>query len=405
MKGMGPTTYTRHGNAHELPEQGSTYLLALRRGVGFLLIVCLGLLAGCTAPQPKGEVIVYVAAPLSGWQADGGQTVVGGVRLMAERANAAGGLLGYRVKVLAVDDEADSDVAVVVADEIREAVQRGERIIGIVGHYNSGQSLAAMEVYKDLPLVVVTPTASDVSLTQKGYRNFFRVNATDAAQAPVDARFLVEELEAEHIALVHSDNEYGRGLRDQMIAALKGLGVEPAAVIEIAEAAPTQAAAVEQIKSLQPDAIFLAGYETEGYVLLPELREAGVTVPFMASDGCFLYEFIDGSGPAAEGVYVSGITPDHRLRTDEKWWKEYQQLEARNPGTYSIAGYSAMEVIAEGVKKAGTFEIGQVVAAIRDLSFQSVVGRISYNDVGDLREQRIYIFQVRDDDFVQVAAE
>ncbi len=405
MKRTGPTNHTKRGHAHLLSAQGNIISRTVRRGIGFFLALCLGLLAGCTAPQPKGEVIVYVAAPLSGWQADGGQTVVGGVRLMAERLNAAGGLLGYQVKVLALNDEADSDVAVQVANDVREAVQRGERILGIVGHYNSGQSLAAMEVYKDLPLVVVTPTASDVSLTQKGYNNFFRVNATDAAQGPVDARFLVEELGARRIALVHSDNEYGRGLRDQMIAALKVLGVEPAAVIEVAEAAPTQAAAVEEIESLQPDAVFLAGYETEGYVLLPELREAGVEVPFMASDGCFLYEFIDGSGPAAEGVYVSGITPDHRLRTDEKWWKEYQQLEARNPGTYSVAGYSAMEVIAEGVKKADTLEGDDVAAAIRKLDFQSVVGRISYDDAGDLREQRIYIFQVRDGDFVQVAAE
>jgi branched-chain amino acid transport system substrate-binding protein len=379
--------------------------LSLARDIAFLLVLCLLVLASCAAPQPKGQVIVYVAAPLSGWQADGGQTVVGGVRLMAERLNASGGLLGYQVKVLAMDDEADSDVAVQVADEIRGATQRGERIVGVVGHYNSGQSLAAMEIYKDLPLVVVTPTASDVSLTQKGYRNFFRVNANDAAQGPVDARFLVEQLGARRIVLVHADNEYGRGLRDQMLAALKGLGVEPIAIIEIREAAPTQAQAVQQVKAVQPDAVFLAGYETEGYILLPELREAGVTVPFMASDGCFLYEFIDGAGPAAEGAYVSGITPDHRVATDPKWWKEYQELEARNPGTYSIAGYSAMEVIAEGIKKAGTFSASQVAEAIRNLDFQSLVGHIVYDAAGDLREQRVYIFQVKDQDFSPVSAE
>jgi branched-chain amino acid transport system substrate-binding protein len=277
------------------------------------------------------------------------------------------------------------------------------KVIGVVGHYNSGQSLAAMEVYKDLPLVVVTPTSSDVSLTRKGYSNFFRVNATDAAQAPVDARFLVQKLGAKRITLVHANNEYGRGLRDQMIMALRALGVEPVAVIEIPEAAPTQAAAVQQIKSLQQDAIFLAGYETEGYILLPELREAGVTVPFMASDGCFLYEFIDGSGPAAEGAYVSGITPDPKLATDAKWWKEYQQLEARNPGTYSIAGYSAMEVIAEGIKKAGTLNGARVADAIRELNIQSPVGQIAFDQTGDLREQRVYLFQVKDGDFVQVA--
>lgn len=378
----------------------------MKQDIIILLLIGLLVLASCkTSPQPKGEVIVYVVAPLSGWQADGGQTVVGGVRLMAEHINSSGGLLGYNVKVVAMDDEADSDVAVQVAEQIRAVVQQGERVVGIVGHYNSGQTLAAMEIYKDLPLIVVTPTASDVSLTRKGYTNFFRVNATDAAQGPADARFLVEKLGAKRIAVIHADNEYGRGLRDEMVSALKALGVEPAALIEIPEAAPTQMKAVEQIKAVQPDAIFLAGYETEGYVLLPELREAGIIVPFMASDGCFLYEFIDGAGPAAEGAYVSGITPDPKLVADKKWWIEYQELEARNPGTYSIAGYSALDVISAGVKKAGTFEASKVAEAIRSLDFQSLVGRIRYDAKGDLTEQRVYIFQVKNGDFVQLSAE
>jgi len=374
-------------------------------GILLVMLLCLVAYTGCSLSRPKGEVIVYVVVPLSGWQAEGGQTVVGGVRLMAERINAAGGLLGYKVKVVAIDDEADSEVAVQVAEQIRTVVQQGEKVIGIVGHYNSGQTLAAMEIYKDLPLIVVTPTASDVSLTQKGYTNFFRVNATDAAQGPVDARFLVEKVGAKRVALVYADNEYGRGLYSQVLTALKELGAEPVIAIEIPEGAPTQAQAVEQLKSVQADAIFLAGYETEGYVLLPELREAGIATPFMASDGCFLYEFIDGAGPAAEGAYVSGITPDPKLVADSRWWKDYQALEARNPGTYSIPGYSAMEVIAEGVKKARTFDAAKVAEAIRDLDFDSLVGHISYNSAGDLKEQNIYIFQVKDADFVQVSAQ
>jgi len=366
---------------------------------------CLPLIASCSTPRLKGEVFVYVAVPLSGWQSDGGQTVVGGVRMMAERINAAGGLLGHKVTIVGIDDEADSDVAAQVAEQIKAAIQEGKQIIGLVGHYNSGQTLAAMEIYYDLPLIIVTPTASDVSITQKGYTNFFRVNATDAAQAPVDALFLVEQIGATRIALVHADNEYGRGLRDQMLIALKELGAEPIAVMEIPEGKPTQIQAVERIKSVQPDAVFLAGYETEGYILLPELREAGVTVPFMASDGCFLYEFIDGSGPAAEGAYVSGITPDPKLVTDEKWWAEYQKVESRNPGTYSIPGYSALEVIAEGVKKAGTFDAIRVADAIRELNFDSLVGPITYDTAGDLVEQNIYIFRVQEGDFVQIDAQ
>lgn len=373
-------------------------------GIGLAAILVAALFVGCGAVRPtKGEIKVFVAAPLSGWQADGGQTVLGGARLAAEQINARGGLLGYRVVIVPVDDEADSDVAVEVAGQIAAAVQRGERVLGVIGHYNSGQTGATLPIYKDLPIVVITPTASDPALTAQGAKNFFRVNATDAAQGPVDAEFLVKTLGARRIVLVYAENQYGRGLRDEMIKALQALGQPPVEVIGIQEAAETHAAILPRIAAAQPDAIFLAGYETEGYVLLPELREAGITATFMASDGCFLYDFIDGSGVWAEGAYVSGITPDPKAVTDAAWWKEYQKLENRNPGTYSIAGFSAMMVLAEGVKRARALQADAIIQALRQVDLQTPAGRIRFDEKGDLLEQRVYIFQVRDGDFVQVS--
>ena len=377
----------------------------MQRRVGWtltFLIVLMACMAGCTPGASKGEVIVYVAVPLSGWQAEGGQTLAGGVRLMAEELNQAGGLLGYEVNVIAVDDEADPDTAIAVAEEVKTAMARGDRVLGVVGHYNSGETSAAMEVYKDLPLIVVTATASDVSITERGYTNFFRVNATDAAQAPVDARFLVETLGAQRIALAYANNDYGRGLLTQMTGALEDLGMSPAVSVEIEEAAVTQASAVEQIRAANPDAVFLAGYETEGYVLLPELREAGVDAPFMCSDGCLPYAFIDESGPAAEGAYVSGITPDAQAVSDDEWFKAYQEVEYRNPGTYSTAGYSAMAVLAEAVRQAKSFERNDVAEALHELDYDTLVGRVAYDQKGDLIEQNVYVFQVQDGRYVQV---
>jgi branched-chain amino acid transport system substrate-binding protein len=251
-------------------------------------------------------------------------------------------------------------------------------------------------------VIVVTATASDVSITERGYTNFFRVNATDAAQAPVDARFLVETLGAQRIALAYANNDYGRGLFTQMSQALKDLGVSPVVSIEIEEAATTQANAVERIKAATPDAVFLAGYETEGYVLLPELREAGVDAPFMCSDGCLPYAFIDESGPAAEGAYVSGITPDPQAVSDEQWFKAYQEVEYRNPGTYSTAGYSAMAVLAEAARQAKSFERSAVASALHSLRYDTLVGRVAYDQKGDLMEQNVYVFQVQDGRYVQV---
>ncbi len=365
------------------------------------VVVLVSVLIACGARPTKGDLTVYVAAPLSGWQADGGQTVVGGARLAAEAINERGGLLGYRVNVVALDDEADSEVAVEVANEVAAAVQRGEPVLGVIGHYNSGQAAAALPIYKDLPIIVITPTASDPSLTAQGYGNFFRVNATDAAQGPHDARFLVNELGAQRIVVVHANNDYGRGLQQEIVRALADLGRPAVAVIEIEEAAVSYADVIPAISDANPDAIFLAGYETEGYVLLPELREAGIDVTFMASDGCFLYEFIDGSGPAAEGAYVSAITPDPKVVADAQWWREYQEIESRNPGTYSIAGYSAMTVLAEGVKRAGSLDTAAISRALKQGELTTLVGKITYDERGDLENQQIYIFQVRDGEFVQ----
>jgi branched-chain amino acid transport system substrate-binding protein len=373
-----------------------------------LLAICALLLVACGAPQEptKGEVTVYVAVPLSGFQANAGQTVLGGVRLAADQINRAGGLVGYKVNVVGLDDESDSGVAVDIASQVQSAINSGENVLGVIGHLNSGQTLAAMEIYKDLSVVVITPTASEVSLTQKGYRNFFRVNANDETQARVDAEFLVNNLGASRVAVIHNDDPYGQGLGQLISNDLQALGAEVVLTLQVAVEQSIFAAEIAQIVAAQPDAIFYGGYEVETPYLRLELVEAGVQVPFLASDGAFLAATIDEAGGAAEGMYVSAFGPRPQAAVDESWIRQYQAIEFRNPDTYSINGYSALEVLAEAVRKAKTLDATQVAGAIRSLDpVQTPMGELSYNADGDLQEQQIYIFQVKDADWVQIYPE
>ena len=373
----------------------STILLAV-------LVLALAACGGSSEPN-KGEVIVYVAAPLSGFQANAGQTILGGARLAADQINRAGGLLGYKVTVVGLDDESDSDVALDIASEVESAVVAGGDVVGIIGHLNSGQTLAAMETYKDLSIVVITPTASEVSLTQKGYQNFFRANANDSAQARVDAEFLVNQLGAQRVAVIYNDDPYGQGLGQLISGELQALGAEVVLSLQVAVEQSTFADEIPQILAAQPDAIFYAGYEVEAPYLRFELVEAGSDAAFLASDGAFLTTTIDEAGSAAEGMYVSAFGPRPAAAVDDTWIKEYQAVEYRNPDTYSINGYSALQVLAEGVREAGTFDATQVANAIRGLSgVETPMGNLSYNAQGDLEKQTIYIFEVRDGDWVQV---
>jgi len=373
------------------------------------LLLCLALivsLAGCSSgggkTPTKGEVIVYVAVPLSGFQANGGQTVLGGVRLAAEEVNRQGGLLGYRIVVRPLDDESDSDVAVAQVAQVQEALRKGERVIAVIGHLNSGQTSAAMELYKDMGIVVITPTASEQSLSQRGYQNFFRVNASDNVQASVDARFLVEKLTAKNVAVVFNNTEYGQGLAASLIKELEARHTNIVAQIEVEEGQGTYDQEIPQIQAANPDAIFYAGYEIEAPFLRYDLIKAGLNVPLLASDGAFLSATIDDADGTAEGMYVSAFAPSPRNAADAQWFEAYQVVEYRNPDTYSVNGYVAMQVLIGGVNKANALDSGKVATALRGNSLSTLVNNLSYQDNGDLVDAQIWVYQVVNDEFQQV---
>ncbi len=368
-----------------------------------LLTLALTACGGGEEEPTKGDVLVYVAAPLSGFQANGGQTVVGGAHLKAEEINEQGGLLGYRVVVRGIDDESDDEVAAAVAAEIATTVNRGERVLGVIGHLNSGQTGVGMSVYQDLPIVVITPTASEMSLTQSGFRNFFRVNAHNAAQARIAADYLGNTLGVKRVAVLHNDDPYGIDLGQRTAEELRALGVEVVLTRQVGVEQDQYQAEVDALRQAGAEGIFYAGYEVECPFFRNDLRKAGLDhLPFLASDGCFLSATIDDSDGAAEGMYVIGFAPEPETVAGEDWIKAYQDVEYRNPDTYSVNGYAAMEVLAEAVKKADNFNGPEVADAIRQLGFESLIGQISYDDSGDLKDQRLFIFRIQEGEFKQI---
>lgn len=378
------------------------FLLTIPLMMAIVIAACSGGGGGGDAPT-RGDVIVYVAVPLSGFQANGGQTILGGVRLAAAEINNDGGLLGYRVVVRPLDDESDSDVALSRTDEIRQAIDAGDRVLAVIGHLNSGQTLAAMDVYQDLPLVVIAATASEQSLTERNYDNFFRVNANDSVQANVSADFLVDQLQAKSVAVLYNNTEYGRGLAASLVDDLRARGATIALQAEVEEGQSIYTDEVAQIKNAAPDAIFYAGYEIEAPYLRAALVESGVDAPMLASDGAFLAATIDESNGAAEGMYVNAFAPSPRNAADDQWIEAYQAVEYRNPDTYSVNGYVALQVLAEAVRKADSFERAAVTESLRNNSFDTLLSSLRFEPDGDLVDPQIWVYQVVDNEFQQVA--
>ncbi len=379
----------------------------MRKQILFSTLLIMSLLVaacgGGGSKQPtKGDAIVFVAVPLSGFQANGGQTVLGGVRLAAEEINRNGGLLGYKVVVRPLDDESDDDVAVKQISQIEDALKKGEKVIGVIGHLNSGQTQAAMEHYKSMPVVVITPTASEQSLTSRGYTNFFRVNANDNVQAAVDAEFLVKKLNAKKVAVVHNDTDYGKGLAASISKELEKQGAAIAINLQVKEGQSRYADEVKKIQAAAPDALFYAGYEIETPYLRAQLIDAGVKAPMLASDGAFLSPTIDESDGKAEGMYVSAFAPSPHNVADAKWFEAYQAVEYRNPDTYSVNGYVAMQVLADGVRGANELDAAAITQALHKGALNTLLNGLQYTANGDLTNPKIWIYQVKNGEFQQV---
>lgn len=374
--------------------------------VAAILILVVLLLSACggngSAEPSGGDAIVYVAMPVSGFQANGGQTVLGGVRLATEEINRSGGLLGYRLVVRSLDDESDSEVAVANVEEVRQALNRGERVVGIIGHLNSGQTSATLPLYEEMGVLLITPTASEQSLTQRGYTRFFRVNANDGVQAAVDARFLVEQMNAQNVAVIHNDTEYGRGLAASLVENLQRLGASEALRVEVAEGQSDYTDLLPQLQNATVDALFYAGYEIEAPYLRASLVDAGIDLPMLASDGAFLAATIDEAAGTAEGMYVSAFAPSPQNAADARWIEAYQAVEYRDPDTYSINGYVAMQVLAAAARQANSLQGDDIAQTMRENEIETLLGPLRFDANGDLIDPQIWIYRVEGNEFLQV---
>jgi branched-chain amino acid transport system substrate-binding protein len=361
-------------------------------------------LAGCSAGAPsyKGTIKIGVAVPLSGDLADGGDSVDKGARLQAERINKQGGLLGYKIEVVSMDDEADDGVAMDVAAEL---IKDGVKMV--VGHYNSGQSIPTSAVYAKARVIMITPTSSNPALTRQNLSTVFRVNPTDEAQGPQLARFAIQKLGKQRIAIIHDESDYTKGLAAEFTKAAQGLGVTPVLTILAPSGRDSYSDVLQKVQAANPELVFGALDYPAAEVILLNKKELGMTNEWLLGDACFQYEVILTTGSASEGVYISSFSPSIRGvdRPDAKdFVKEYRDLFGRNPGPDSVPGALALDVWARAVKAAGKFDADAVATAIKKLSFTAPITNllITYDQKGDLASPVIYISQVKDGQFIAI---
>jgi branched-chain amino acid transport system substrate-binding protein len=358
---------------------------------GIATAVALGL-AGC---GKKDETIkIGHAGPLTGPVAHLGKDNENGVRMALDEANAAGLSIGGKkvsFSMQSEDDQADPKQGTIVAQKLVDA-----KVVGVVGHLNSGTTIPASKIYHDAGIAQVSPSATNVTYTHQGFKTAFRVMANDAQQGKVLGDYAVTKLGAKTVAIIDDRSAYGQGLADEFEKAAKGAGAQ----IVTREFTGTDKtdfnAILTSIKGKNPDLIFYGGMDSQSGPMMKQIKNLGLTSKFLTGDGGQTAEFVKLAGEAGEGAYASSPgVPLEKMPGGKGFADKYKAKFNIEIQLYAPYAYDSMNVLLEAMKKADSSDPAKYLPALAGITYQGVTGNISFDENGDIKGGSISLYQVK----------
>jgi branched-chain amino acid transport system substrate-binding protein len=327
-----------------------------------------------TASSLRAEVLIGSAAPITGKMAWFGEQHQRAVTMAVSEINAAGGLLGETIKIVEADDFCNAEQAVAAANKLI-----AYEVAVVVGHNCSGAAIPASKVYADAGVLMITGTATAPVITDQDFDQTFRMVARDTLQGEMAAAYLAEHRADQRIAILHDGEGYGQGLAEATKAELNRRGVVEAIYARVTPGQADYSATLAHLEAAGIDVLFYGGYQPEAALLIRQARDRGYDVELVGSDALVTEYFWHVAGPAAVGVrFVSMADP----RTSEAAAPIVEKFrsEGYEPEGFTLYSYAAVEVWAQAVEKAGTFETRAVAEALRAHRFDTVLGRIGFDE-------------------------
>ena len=206
--------------------------------------------------------------------------------------NAAGGILGQKITVGFGDDVSDPKQGVSVANKFA-----GDGVKFVIGHYNSGVTIPASEVYQENGILEITPASTNPTVTERGMWNIFRTCGRDDQQGKVAGTYILAHFKGKKIAFVNDKTTYGKGLADETLKTIKAGGMKEVLYEGINTGEKDYSALVSKIKQSGADLVYFGGLYTEGGLIVRQMRDQGVKAPLMGGDGITSDEFAIGRRP------------------------------------------------------------------------------------------------------------
>src|SRR5215212_3056139 len=323
----------------------------------------------------NAQIKIGVTGPIAAF----GAQLKNGVEQAVEDINAAGGINGQKLQLVIGDDVSDPKQGVSIANKFA-----AEGVTMVVGHFNSGVSIPASEVYNEAGIIQVSPASTNPRYTDRGLWNTFRTCGRDDQQGVVAGGYLADKFKGKKVAVIHDKTPYGKGLADEIQKAMEAKGLKSVMYEGINPGEKDYSALVSKLKQAGVDVVYFGGLHTEAGLIIRQMRDQGLNAPLMSGDGIVSAEFTSIAGPGAEGTLMT-FSPDPRKNPNAK--DVVAKFRAKNyePEAYTLYSYAAVQILAEAAKQAGGVQAKKMADVMHQgKPFKTVIGDISFDKKGDI---------------------
>jgi branched-chain amino acid transport system substrate-binding protein len=356
-------------------------------------------------------ITIGINLPLTGADAHDAELIKDGALLAIEEANAKGGVAGYKINVMVLDDgtaTAGQYDPAQAATNARKMVADNS-VVAAIGPQMSGSGKAMSPILSQGNLATVTPASTNPDITDPKFAGqyrpagkavYFRTVTTDAFQGPNMANYMADTLKVKSIYVLDDSGAYGVGIADSFQKQAEKRGVKVLGRDQLNPKEADYTTVLTKIKSMNPDALYYGGVAQAGvkvvkqsYDIMPKVIRAG-------GDGVYGAEILKGAGfPAAEGLYATIAAPNILDNPDAKPFVEaFAKKYGQQPENYSITAYDSALVIIDAVKRVaeGGKEVnrGNVRDALQTSKVKTLQGEVSFDENGDITNRVISVFQI-----------
>jgi branched-chain amino acid transport system substrate-binding protein len=315
--------------------------------------------------------------------------------------NAHGGVMGKKLKLEVGDDACDPKQAVAVANDMVK-----KKIVFMAGHFCSGSSIPASAVYAEEAILQITPASTNISFTDdaaaKGWKTVMRTCGRDDKQGLFAGTWLAKNYAGKKIAILDDKSAYGKGLADQTRKAMNDAGLKETLDEQYTANEKDFSALISKLKAASIDLIYVGGYHSDAALIVRQAREQGLKAPLVSGDALNNSEFWTISGPAGEGVRFSDASSAINLPSAKKVVAEFRK-DKYEPEGYTLSTYAAIQAWASAANAIKSTDGAKVADHLKQQGADTVIGKLNWDDKGDLTKSTYAWFIFSNGKFAQAA--